>query len=269
MMDTLTNVVADTSTEPEPSLLLSELLSSSDRASPLIKRKRWKQAFIELTYLSRQWQPSDGPPPLYSIWMASSEVDQKFLGYFAKVTTTENNYLSRYVGKGPFLQEDLPRLTKGSLRSHSIVFYFGFWAYRSYLQKSSCAHAEQDGWIQCAIQEPDISSIIYYGWHARGWSWWSSTSCPWWATTWSSVSYRINSKRHFITFSSSSITTLPSTIASTARDPTPSHSSQILYRRDFPKPPHETLPSGLQRAVGANAHRPSASEALSEVVAAV
>jgi hypothetical protein len=59
---------------------------------------RWKQGFVELTYLSRQWQPADqgrSDPPLYSIWMASSEVDQKFLGYFAKVTTTENNYLSR------------------------------------------------------------------------------------------------------------------------------------------------------------------------------
>jgi hypothetical protein len=60
--------------------------------------RRWKKGFVELTYLSRQWQPSirDQPdPPLYSIWMASSEVDQKFLGYFAKVITTENNYLSR------------------------------------------------------------------------------------------------------------------------------------------------------------------------------
>lgn len=82
-------------TEPEPEPLSLSVLLSSDRASPPTTRKRWKQAFIELTYLSRQWQPSDGPPPLYSFWMASSEVDQKFLGYFAKVTTTENNYLSR------------------------------------------------------------------------------------------------------------------------------------------------------------------------------
>ncbi|KAK5194458.1 hypothetical protein LTR92_005700 [Exophiala xenobiotica] len=59
-------------------------------------RKRWKQAFIELTFLSRQWHPTE-TPPLYSLWMASSEVDQKFLGYFAKVITTENNYLSSFL----------------------------------------------------------------------------------------------------------------------------------------------------------------------------
>jgi hypothetical protein len=57
-------------------------------------RKRRKQALIELMFLSQQWQPLEHPP-LYSFWMASSEVDQKFLGYFAKVTTIENNYLSR------------------------------------------------------------------------------------------------------------------------------------------------------------------------------
>ena len=60
--------------------------------------QRGKEAFVELTYLSQQWQPShkdQSEPPLYAFWMASSEVDQKFLGYFAKVTTTENNYLSR------------------------------------------------------------------------------------------------------------------------------------------------------------------------------
>lgn len=62
-------------------------------ASPRTK-KRWKQRFIELTYLSQQWRQQENPP-LYAIWMASSEVDQKFLGYFAKVITTENNYLSR------------------------------------------------------------------------------------------------------------------------------------------------------------------------------
>lgn len=49
---------------------------------------------LELTYLSRQWQPSEDPP-LFAFWMASSEVDQKFLGHFAKDTSVENNYLSR------------------------------------------------------------------------------------------------------------------------------------------------------------------------------
>ncbi|EXJ77413.1 hypothetical protein A1O3_09639 [Capronia epimyces CBS 606.96] len=75
-------------------------------------QKPWKQAFIELTYLSRQWQPSDDPP-LHSFWMASSEVDQKFLGYFAKVTTRENNYLSsflfRVLGLSVILAEKLLR----------------------------------------------------------------------------------------------------------------------------------------------------------------
>ncbi|KIW67582.1 hypothetical protein, variant [Phialophora macrospora] len=45
--------------------------------------------------------------------MASSEVDQKFLGYFAKVTTTENNYLSsflfRILGLSVILAEKLLR----------------------------------------------------------------------------------------------------------------------------------------------------------------
>ncbi|KIW31569.1 uncharacterized protein PV07_03205 [Cladophialophora immunda] len=89
---------------------------SSESAQPTRARKRWKEGYVELTYLSRQWQPSskDQPdPPLYSIWMASSEVDQKFLGYFAKVTTTENNYLSsflfRVLGLSVILAEKLLR----------------------------------------------------------------------------------------------------------------------------------------------------------------
>ncbi len=68
--------------------------AGTDIDLPPRTRKRWKQGFIELTFLSRQWHAT-GDPPLYSLWMASSEVDQKFLGYFAKVITTENNYLSR------------------------------------------------------------------------------------------------------------------------------------------------------------------------------
>ncbi|RVX73143.1 hypothetical protein B0A52_02270 [Exophiala mesophila] len=79
-------------------------------------RRRWNQAFIELTYLSRQWQWSGPSPPLYSFWMASSEVDQKFLGYFAKVITTDNNYLSsflfRVLGLSVILAEKLLRARK-------------------------------------------------------------------------------------------------------------------------------------------------------------
>ena len=61
--------------------------------TPQTGDKERKMPLIELTYLSRQWQPPV-EPPLYSLWMASSEVDQKFLGHFAKTTTTDNNYLS-------------------------------------------------------------------------------------------------------------------------------------------------------------------------------
>lgn len=50
----------------------------------------------ELTFLSRQWQVSH-EPPLFSLWMASSEVDQKFLGHFAKTTGEANPYLSSMV----------------------------------------------------------------------------------------------------------------------------------------------------------------------------
>ena len=50
----------------------------------------------ELTFLSRQWQGSH-EPPLFSLWMASSEVDQKFLGHFAKTTSEANVYLSSMV----------------------------------------------------------------------------------------------------------------------------------------------------------------------------
>lgn len=57
--------------------------------------KRRRMQFMELTYLSTQWLPTDDPP-LYGFWMASSEVDQKFLGHFAKTTSIDNNYLSRY-----------------------------------------------------------------------------------------------------------------------------------------------------------------------------
>ena len=56
--------------------------------------RKKKHPMTELMYLSRSWK--EGEPPLYSAWMASSEVDQKFLGHFAKTTTADNNYLSRY-----------------------------------------------------------------------------------------------------------------------------------------------------------------------------
>jgi len=57
--------------------------------------KRPHMFLIELTYLSKQWLPTEEPPQ-YSFWMASSEVDQKFLGHFAKTTSVDNGYLSRY-----------------------------------------------------------------------------------------------------------------------------------------------------------------------------
>ena len=66
----------------------------SDTATTLDPTRRQFHR-IELTYLSRQWLPTEDPPQ-YSFWMASSEVDQKFLGHFAKTTSIENGYLSRY-----------------------------------------------------------------------------------------------------------------------------------------------------------------------------
>ena len=71
-------------------------------ATQSIREMKRRLAMIELTFLSRQWQPWE-EPPLYSLWMASSEVDQKFLGHFAKTTTADNNYLSRSVAH----QDDL------------------------------------------------------------------------------------------------------------------------------------------------------------------
>jgi len=55
-----------------------------------------KKEFVELTYLLKHWQPPD-EPPLYSLWMASSEVDQKFLGHFAKLADKDNDFLSQFL----------------------------------------------------------------------------------------------------------------------------------------------------------------------------
>ena len=53
---------------------------------------------VELTNLSRQWQHTQDPPA-FALWMASSEVDQKFLGFFAKSTGLENPLLSSMLYK--------------------------------------------------------------------------------------------------------------------------------------------------------------------------
>ena len=69
----------------------------------------------ELTTLSRQWAASDEPPD-FSLWMASSEVDQKFLGHFAKHTSLENPYLSsmlyKVLGLSVILSKKLLRARK-------------------------------------------------------------------------------------------------------------------------------------------------------------
>lgn len=69
---------------------------------------------MELTYLSKQWLPTEDPP-LYGFWMASSEVDQKFLGHFAKTTSIDNGYLSRY---------DLPTPSAVSQSSYLVTASF-------------------------------------------------------------------------------------------------------------------------------------------------
>src|SRR5947207_7836927 len=69
----------------------------------------------ELTFLSRQWQDSDDPPP-FAILMASSEVDQKFLGHFATTTSQENPFLSgmlfKILGLSVILSKKLIRARK-------------------------------------------------------------------------------------------------------------------------------------------------------------
>ncbi|KAI9735293.1 MAG: hypothetical protein M1834_001884 [Cirrosporium novae-zelandiae] len=52
----------------------------------------------ELTYLSREWEERIDPE-YYSVWMASSEVDQKYLGRFAKSTSEVNPFLSAMLYK--------------------------------------------------------------------------------------------------------------------------------------------------------------------------
>ncbi|ETN45279.1 uncharacterized protein HMPREF1541_09110 [Cyphellophora europaea CBS 101466] len=68
-------------------------------------------AGLELTYMARQWKSPEDPPPLYGGLMASSEVDRKFLGHFAKTTLHEHGYLSsflfRILGLSVVLSEDL------------------------------------------------------------------------------------------------------------------------------------------------------------------
>jgi hypothetical protein len=69
----------------------------------------------ELTTLSRQWSASDEPHQ-FALWMASSEVDQKFLGHFAKLTSLENPYLSsmlyKVLGLSVILSKKLLRARK-------------------------------------------------------------------------------------------------------------------------------------------------------------
>ncbi|RMZ84392.1 hypothetical protein DV738_g631, partial [Chaetothyriales sp. CBS 135597] len=71
---------------------------STTALTPSSSHKKAIRPMSELTYLSRQWQVKE-EPPLYAAWMASSEVDQKFLGHFAKTTTADNNYLSSFLFK--------------------------------------------------------------------------------------------------------------------------------------------------------------------------
>lgn len=69
----------------------------------------------ELTILSRQWAAPEEPSE-FAFWMASSEVDQKFLGHFAKQTSLENPYLSsmlfKVLGLSVILSKKLLRARK-------------------------------------------------------------------------------------------------------------------------------------------------------------
>jgi hypothetical protein len=74
-----------------------------------------KKMTTELTILSRQWSASEEPHQ-FALWMASSEVDQKFLGHFAKLTSLENPYLSsmlyKVLGLSVILSKKLLRARK-------------------------------------------------------------------------------------------------------------------------------------------------------------
>ncbi|WEW55796.1 hypothetical protein PRK78_001229 [Emydomyces testavorans] len=69
----------------------------------------------ELINLSSQWEDS-AAPPAFAIWMASSEVDQKFLGHFAAVTNYTNPFLSgmlyKILGLSVILSKKLLRARK-------------------------------------------------------------------------------------------------------------------------------------------------------------
>lgn len=69
----------------------------------------------ELIYASRLWQGFTEPLE-FAIWMASSEVDQKFLGYFATQTSETNPFLSgmlyKILGLSVILSKKLLRARK-------------------------------------------------------------------------------------------------------------------------------------------------------------
>ncbi|KMU91714.1 hypothetical protein CIHG_09521 [Coccidioides immitis H538.4] len=69
----------------------------------------------ELIHLSYQWQDS-AEPPAFATWMASSEVDQKFLGHFATATSHTNPFLSgmlyKILGLSVVLSKKLLRARK-------------------------------------------------------------------------------------------------------------------------------------------------------------
>ena len=77
--------------------VIRSLSSTTKMADPVYSLSHEEsKSTTELTFLSRQWQVSN-EPPLFSLWMASSEVDQKFLGHFAKTTGEEHAFLSSMV----------------------------------------------------------------------------------------------------------------------------------------------------------------------------
>ena len=73
------------------------------------------QAFVVLTLLSEQWNV-ETKPPAFAVLMASSEVDQKFLGHFATITQHSNAFLSsmlyKVLGLSVILSKKLLRARK-------------------------------------------------------------------------------------------------------------------------------------------------------------
>lgn len=91
-------------------------MDSDDSLSTIAKASRQASNATELISLGQQWQEKKEDPVEFAFWMASSEVDQKFLGYFATSTSLQNPFLSgmlyKVLGLSVILSKKLVRARK-------------------------------------------------------------------------------------------------------------------------------------------------------------